>query len=451
MLNVFARQIKLQKDNFEGKSNELLLEFVAILKYFKSNLELSKGDLLKIDFISTISVSTLRRVMLSPEGRQWIFLTYSFIKGNNVEFIQDYLKWKRRDGEGSLRFFFDELDRFILGIVVIEKTVDYEFDLDIANLNFIPGADLFYMGADGIHISARKNSEGFLNKILEDFTPLPASTRYLFMVDFHSEAACLNIPGREYLERKNKVEILELLNTIDLAFDIIERSEYEDFSNLTKRLKYFVPIQPPNGSLPSSSNSTVDGMIWFSYTDNHLLLAEMIIHEYSHQKLFQLQDCDPLISHSVHGNGWDEAKYYSPWRDDPRPINGVFHGFVVFTEAALFWYNLIRKKVVKGDELELCKQRFGLLVSQLKLAQESISGEYNFTNNGFHFYSSYANLIKQELFPFAQAVEVFNLPAFHMEYHDMYESSAKATVLEVVKKHKTNWLKINKGYAGKTN
>jgi HEXXH motif-containing protein len=58
-----------------------------------------------------------------------------------------------------------------------------------------------------------------------------------------------------------------------------------------------------------------------------LKLAEAIVHEYFHNELFLHQESAELFDTR------DEL-YYSPWRDDARPLNGLFHGAFVFTAVA---------------------------------------------------------------------------------------------------------------------
>lgn len=58
-----------------------------------------------------------------------------------------------------------------------------------------------------------------------------------------------------------------------------------------------------------------------------LKLAEAIVHEYCHNELFLHQESAELFDAA-------EGLYYSPWRDDARPLNGLFHGAFVFTAVA---------------------------------------------------------------------------------------------------------------------
>lgn len=59
-------------------------------------------------------------------------------------------------------------------------------------------------------------------------------------------------------------------------------------------------------------------------------LADSIIHEHRHQKLY-------LLSRTVDLVAADRPLVHSPWREEPRPPSGVLHAAFVFTELKAFW------------------------------------------------------------------------------------------------------------------
>ena len=62
-----------------------------------------------------------------------------------------------------------------------------------------------------------------------------------------------------------------------------------------------------------------------------LRLAESIMHEAMHLKLTLLENVIPLIEAD------SKATFYSPWRDEDRPIRGVLHGLFVFRGIGDFY------------------------------------------------------------------------------------------------------------------
>lgn len=62
-------------------------------------------------------------------------------------------------------------------------------------------------------------------------------------------------------------------------------------------------------------------------------LADSIIHEHRHQKLYLLQRVCPIVNA-------DFPLVKSPWREELRPPTGLFHALYVFTELLSFWSHL---------------------------------------------------------------------------------------------------------------
>jgi HEXXH motif-containing protein len=60
-------------------------------------------------------------------------------------------------------------------------------------------------------------------------------------------------------------------------------------------------------------------------------LAVGLVHEFQHAKLGALMDLIPL--HTAD----QAARYYAPWRDDPRPLGGLLHGTYAFLAVTDFW------------------------------------------------------------------------------------------------------------------
>ena len=60
------------------------------------------------------------------------------------------------------------------------------------------------------------------------------------------------------------------------------------------------------------------------------LLADSIIHEHRHQKLYLLQRLVPMLEA-------DSPLVKSPWRDDLRPPSGLLHAIFVFVHLLEFW------------------------------------------------------------------------------------------------------------------
>ena len=103
-------------------------------------------------------------------------------------------------------------------------------------------------------------------------------------------------------------------------------------AEMTDLLRVLVPLQNPmNHNSVSSSYATLRGLIALSPSDDALLQAETLIHEFCHMKLNQLLAADPLLEAGQNGQ-----VFYSPWRPDARRLRGLLLGAHAFLNVARY-------------------------------------------------------------------------------------------------------------------
>ena len=447
---------------FKVKNRRILLELIAVLNYLSSQLDKDSDLGLKIDYLKSANLEVLERIFLSPEGRQWIYFTYTEIKSkNNSEgMLYAYANWLGISRLGLRAHLIQKLDEFVFALVVLSQIAPKEsITLKVKKNAIIPLTAEMWRLLEKVDLKLSPTTTVTSEKNLEmmrvsvnslgietqaEFSQLPSSKKFPLHIDLYSEASRSSFPGREQLPRVSEQEqevLLKQIQVIEKALDYIGLVD----SSITQYFKevpnYFVPLIGPDGTLPSSSNSSVDTMFWYSATNQPLLMAEMIIHELSHQRVFRLQDKDPLIDPEVHGSGWDICEIYSPWRDDPRPVNGVFHGFVVFTEAAKFWMSLINQGGLHPEELDISKRRMTMLALQLDHAQKSLA-TCTYTELGKSVFDAYAQVLEGTILPYIKKHNFGDLKPFFMEFHDQ-EQPIGVSIAEVVEGHKSQWITRN--------
>jgi len=445
---------------FDSKNRRILIELIAILNHFSSR-EKGLVQIEKVNFIKRLNLEYLNDVFLSPAGRQWIYISYSAIKGDekSKDLLINYSNWAGIEYSNLNHYLIRKLDEFLFSLLILSgQPPDFSLSLEVKNSilhfnnslwksNDIASIDI-NLGTT-IKITTEKENLTLAvikeNKKLEyTFFKLPESDKFPFYVDLFSEASRANFPGREHLPRvpyKDKKTITQQVIKIEKALGFIKDANASIYDYFINTKNYFVPLFGPEGALPSSSNSTVDTMFWYSITDQALLISEMIIHELSHQRLFRLQDEDPLIDPVFHNSGWEKCELYSPWRDHPRPINGVFHGFIVFSEVSKFWLELIKNADINEQEKNIAKRRMAMLTLQLSNAKESLDNTH-FTSKGKEFYDQYVQYLNNDTLKYVQENNLGDLEPFFMEFHDQEELVGQS-IYEVVDEHKNHWLTNN--------
>jgi uncharacterized protein len=92
-----------------------------------------------------------------------------------------------------------------------------------------------------------------------------------------------------------------------------------------------VPRSRPSAGAVSSTSPETFGAIAMSLPPDPVSCAETLVHEMQHLKLAALLDIVALTQPD------DGRRYYAPWRDDPRPLDGLLQGTYAYLGVTGFW------------------------------------------------------------------------------------------------------------------
>lgn len=124
---------------------------------------------------------------------------------------------------------------------------------------------------------------------------------------------------------------------VDEALSIIEAWRPAVASELRAICSAVQFVRDPTAhpdKIVSFSDNSVPGALFVSVTQGDVFidaydLADSLVHEYRHQKLYLFERQYPTTSPG--------ALVASPWRDDLRPVSGLLHAIFVFVELRRFW------------------------------------------------------------------------------------------------------------------
>jgi uncharacterized protein len=126
----------------------------------------------------------------------------------------------------------------------------------------------------------------------------------------------------------------------------------------------------PDKAVSFSDNSTPGALYVGAVVGGRLidpyLLADSIIHEHRHQKLYLLQREVPLLE-------VDAPLVHSPWREDLRPPSGLFHAVFVFVHLHEYWEHL----AANGPSAEIrerARGELGLIRERVEAALPILRG-----------------------------------------------------------------------------
>jgi HEXXH motif-containing protein len=117
-------------------------------------------------------------------------------------------------------------------------------------------------------------------------------------------------------------------------------------------LASLVPLEPGGSALDSSATSRdAFGAVMLVQPRSAELFAETLVHEFQHSKLDAVLDLVPLYE------AGDEELFYSPARDDPRPLGGMLQGAYAYVGVADFWRRYGRYTSSAHARLEFSRWR----------------------------------------------------------------------------------------------
>lgn len=178
-----------------------------------------------------------------------------------------------------------------------------------------------------------------------------------------------NVPGLVDIRSAAAADVdaqTKVAETLESTLAMIERHAPETYCQLTTYMKVIAFTPASAGGVYNTSCSRLPGASIFTEPPNRLVLADDLIHEFYHNRLFALEeqvdffDTSPISSETA-------TTYYSPWRYDPRPIYGLFHAAYVFERVHQFWVSTLENEALRGMDLVYAKSRAAKLCQQLQL------------------------------------------------------------------------------------
>ncbi len=162
--------------------------------------------------------------------------------------------------------------------------------------------------------------------------------------------------------------------------DMRERDPFL-YAELTDLLHVLVPLaNPQNYSSVSSSYAHLRGLIGLSASDDVLLQAETIIHEFCHMKLNQLLTADPILLPGQSGQ-----VFYSPWRPDARRLRGLMIGAHAFLNVGKYLARSLQREVYDAVVRVEVMSNVAKRLFQVDIAMKAVTEHGAFTPFGREF------------------------------------------------------------------
>jgi HEXXH motif-containing protein len=183
-----------------------------------------------------------------------------------------------------------------------------------------------------------------------------------------SRAVCRATLESQELHRQKVVEALEAMHTVWPAL----------FSQFSETMSVVILAEPMEANqAPNISHSDLPGLAAVCPLHRPLDLANVLIHEYHHSRLFFIEELGALLDEELPS----APRYYSPWRNDPRPSHGLLHATYVFTAVCRHWLKVFE---LTDDEAtrKVAQARALRAELQLRMGLDQLDRHAHFTPFG---------------------------------------------------------------------
>ncbi|MGE6377883.1 aKG-HExxH-type peptide beta-hydroxylase [Peribacillus muralis] len=156
----------------------------------------------------------------------------------------------------------------------------------------------------------------------------------------------------------------DIKKSFEEALQLIKITWPEMFDEIDRNIDNIVFFNPPG--LPFFSDFRVHGTIFACHVTRPVVkIAEWIIHEASHNRLNTLMCARPHLFNDM------KPIYTSPWRDELRPLYGIYHGCYVHCRVLHFYRLLEQNRTTYNDvsieaEIERISKELQLGLSTIK-------------------------------------------------------------------------------------
>ncbi|MCC9600388.1 HEXXH motif-containing putative peptide modification protein [Stieleria sp. JC731] len=199
------------------------------------------------------------------------------------------------------------------------------------------------------------------------------------------QPSAFNVPGLVDIrsvvpaELDGQDDYVELLSE---TIGLIRRHDPQTADQIEYAMQVIAFKPPGYGGVFNTSCSRLPGAAIFTGARSSLVLADDLIHEFYHNRLFAIEEQGNFFAASNTTSHQVPDTVYSPWRDDPRPIYGLFHAAYVFERVLQFWLSAIESGQLAASELPYANYRATKLLYQLQISLSQLVAWGDFTERG---------------------------------------------------------------------
>ena len=168
------------------------------------------------------------------------------------------------------------------------------------------------------------------------------------------------------------------------ALALVERHQPAALEHMRELVQVIAFKPPPSGDYSNVSFSDLPGAFIVSAVKEPYWMADALIHELLHNRLFFILDRGEILEGI--GEGTEAGEFYSPWRDDLRPLSGLLHAVYVYIGVCRFWFSVCESGETRGIRWEYAQDQAVRAVLDLKIGIDQLRRHATFTEAGIDLF-----------------------------------------------------------------
>lgn len=232
--------------------------------------------------------------------------------------------------------------------------------------------------------------------------------------------------GDEYnIDFDSEIDLPTWISTLGKAFEIIgtDESSHQLVSNFAS---YLIPLKQKE--VIKNLSFSVRNLPSVIFKNNELtpyLIGETLVHESDHQLFYAIEKFDNFWKEDIK---LQQPIYLSPWRDDPRPLDGILRGLSSFARVSQYYSTAIRTYDFTEQQLEQVGLMLLTRLRESEIALNTVIESQQLSDFGFQY-------VKE-----IQAT-LASVNSIAQTFYQYERWNQQAT--ETIKSHKENWELIN--------
>lgn len=196
--------------------------------------------------------------------------------------------------------------------------------------------------------------------------------------------------SRNFVGKEQSLQLASEIITFFMGTDLLRTLLPECYSWISNVTKVVTPLASyPSNSLHCSHSPEIPGMVYLDLFGGEINTLELLIHESAHLYFFLAELNSKLVQQN------HEELYWSPLRNEKRPLQGIFLGYHALSYICAFYHDGISKGFINKKEHFQDRDKH---INQMRICEDTLnSAIHSLTSEGVSFLEKTQEISKYAL------------------------------------------------------